>query len=331
MLGQDKSSARQISERSDCSRNRRTQMAKPTKRCLIFHSGLVGVLFVHGICVLAPLGWEARGGESGISPTNTALAGHLAQLEKRVPRGFTVVVQSPFVVIGDESPQFVRQRATNTVKWAVDKLKQDYFQRDPPEVIDIWLFRDRVSYTNHARLLFDDTPTTPFGYYSAGHRALIMNISTGGGTLVHEIVHPFMRANFPDCPAWFNEGLASLYEQSAEKNGHIQGLINWRFKGLEQAIKDGKTVSFQQLTSMPDAEFYGAVNATNYNQYYAQARYLCFYLQEKGLLVKFYREFAANVSRDPTGYATLKRVLGETDMLAFKKKWEKFVLGLRWQ
>jgi len=28
--------------------------------------------------------------------------------------------------------------------------------------------------------------------------------------LVHEIVHPFMRANFPECPAWFNEGLASL-------------------------------------------------------------------------------------------------------------------------
>ena len=24
-----------------------------------------------------------------------------------------------------------------------------------------------------------------------------MNISTGGGTLVHEIVHPFIEANFP--------------------------------------------------------------------------------------------------------------------------------------
>lgn len=32
---------------------------------------------------------------------------------------------------------------------------------------------------------------------------------------------------------------------------------------------------------------------------------------------------------NPTGYATLKRVLGETDMEAFSKKWEKFVLELR--
>ena len=132
------------------------------------------------------------------------MAEHLAQLKPAVPQGFTVIVQAPFVVIGDEAPEMVQQRATKTVKWAVDRLKQDYFQREPIEIIDIWLFRDRTSYTTYARLLFHDSPATPFGYYSTGHRALVMNISTGGGTLVHEIVHPFMRANFPECPAWFN-------------------------------------------------------------------------------------------------------------------------------
>ena len=40
---------------------------------------------------------------------------------------------------------------------------------------------------------------------------VVLGTSTGGGTLVHEIVHPFMRANFPNCPSWFDEGLASLY------------------------------------------------------------------------------------------------------------------------
>ena len=48
-----------------------------------------------------------------------------------------------------------------------------------------------------------------------------MNISTGGGTLVHEIVHPFIQSNFPNCPSWFNEGLGSLYEQCRERNGKI--------------------------------------------------------------------------------------------------------------
>ena len=261
--------------------------------------------------------------------TNSALTEHLDRLRKNLPAGFTHVVESPFVVLGDEPPEVVRQRAIKTVKWAVDKLKQDYFKSDPEEIIDIWLFKDDASYRKHAKLLFDDTPTTPFGYYTARHRALVMNISTGGGTLVHEIVHPFMRANFSACPAWFNEGLASLYEQSAEKEGHICGLINWRYTGLEKAIRAGKLISFQQLTALSDDEFYGGENNPGYSQYYGQARYLCFYLQEKGLLVKYYREFTASAKQDPTGYNTLKRVLGEKDMEAFQKKWEKFILGLR--
>ena len=32
---------------------------------------------------------------------------------------------------------------------------------------------------------------------------------------------------------------------------------------------------------------------------------------------------------DTTGFNTLKRVLGEKDMVAFQKKWEKFTLELR--
>jgi hypothetical protein len=208
-------------------------------------------------------------------------------------------------------------------------LKQDYFKRDPLETIDIWLFRDNTSYTNHAKLLFNDTPATPFGYYSAGHRALVMNIATGGGTLVHELVHPFMRANVPDCPAWFNEGLASLYEHSEEKNGRIRGKNNWRYKGLEKAVKEGKTISFRQLTAMTDAQFYGGTNSPNYSEHYGQARYLCYYLQEKGLLIRFYQDFAANANWDRTGYETLKRILGEDDMAAFQIKWEHFVLDQR--
>jgi hypothetical protein len=271
---------------------------------------------------------HAQAATNSATGRSAAFERHLAELTNRVPKGFTVVLQPPFVVLGDESPQRVRAHSVNTVRWAVDRLKLDYFEKDPEEIIDVWLFRDATSYKKHALSLFNDNPTTPYGYYSSQHQALVMNIGTGGGTLVHEIVHPFMRANFPQCPAWFNEGLASLYEQASEKDGHIRGLVNWRLPGLQQGIRAGKTVSFQKLTSTTDSEFYGGVNNPNYSQYYGQARYLCFYLQEKGLLVKYYREFLANAKKDPSGYETLQRILSEKDMEAFQKKWEKFVLGL---
>jgi hypothetical protein len=252
--------------------------------------------------------------------------GHVRALQARLPadQRFTIVVQPPFVVIGDEPPDTVRRRATDTVKFAVDRLKRDYFKKDPADIIDIWLFKDKESYERNAKALFNTEPWTPFGFFAAEDHALIMNIATGGGTLVHEIVHPFMRANFPECPVWLNEGLASLYEQCADRDGHLHGLTNWRLRGLQEAIAAKQVPSFEALTALDEEGFYGADSARNY----AQARYLCYYLQEKGLLVKFYHAFVAAHADDPTGYKTLQATLGEKDMAAFQKKWERFVKEL---
>lgn len=258
--------------------------------------------------------------------TNADYAQHILMLKKKLPEGFSVFVERPFVVVGDSPPEDVQTICKGTVRWAVGKLKQDFFPRDPREIITIWLFKDDASYRQHTKEVFDDTPTTPYGYYSATDRALIMNIATGTGTLVHEIVHPFVRANFRKCPAWLNEGLGSLYEQCGEREGHIIGYTNWRLPGLQRAIKHGVVPSFQDLTSTTDSEFYGADQGTNYSQ----ARYLCYYLQEQGKLTQFYRDFAANQRSDPNGYGTLVKALGETDMAAFQKSWEAFVLKLEY-
>ncbi|HJZ79671.1 MAG TPA: hypothetical protein VKD91_04980 [Pyrinomonadaceae bacterium] len=251
---------------------------------------------------------------------------HVEQLKKKLPaENFTIVVQPPFVVIGDESAEVVKQHSEHTVKWAVDKLKQDYFSADPKEILDIWLFKDATSYERNALALFGDKPSTPYGYYSSRNKALIMNISTGGGTLVHEIVHPFIEANFPKCPPWLNEGLGSLYEQSGEVDGHIHGYTNWRLPGLQKAINAGQVPSFKVLTSLDTRGFYDDDKGTNY----AESRYLCYYLQQRGLLRRFYREFTAHQKTDATGYKTLQRILGTRDMKTFKLKWEKYVLGLQ--
>lgn len=266
---------------------------------------------------------------NGVTPpanfTDADFARHVEQLKKKLPSNdFTIVIQPPFVVIGDESAEAVKEHSEHTVKWAVDKLKQDFFARDPKEILDIWLFKDAGSYERNTLALFGEKPGTPYGYYSSTHKALIMNISTGGGTLVHELVHPFVEANFPACPAWFNEGLGSLYEQSGEVAGHIHGYPNWRLPGLQTAIRAGKVPSFKLLTALDARAFYDEDKGTNYGQ----SRYLCYYLQQRGLLVKFYREFFARQKTDPTGYKSLQRILGTVDMAAFKQKWEKYVLSL---
>jgi hypothetical protein len=252
-------------------------------------------------------------------------AQHLMQLKPKVPEGFTAVLERPFFVIGDESPTMVRRRAVGTVKWAVDKLKKAYFAKDPADVLDIWLFKDKASYEKHTQAIFNYKPNTPFGYFSQRDKALVMNIATGGGTLVHEIVHPFVASNFPECPAWLNEGLGSLYEQSSERDGKIVGLTNWRLAGLQKAIREERVPAFAKLCGTSQHQFYNEDPGTNYGQ----ARYLCYYLQEQDLLRKFYHRFHANWEKDPSGYKTLREVLGRRDMDRFQKDWEAWVLKLR--
>ena len=268
---------------------------------------------------------------SANGPDEAALAQHCRTLQGTIPkdRGFRLVVQRPFVVIGDEPASAGRNavelRAEQTVKWASDRLMRDYFPRCPEGIIDIWLFKDADSYRRHAKELFDDTPGTPYGYFSSEHNALVMNIATGGGTLVHEMVHPFMAANFPECPSWFNEGLASLYEQSEDRDGHIGGRTNWRLAGLQKAIAAKALPSFKDLTATTTSQFYNMDRGTNY----AQARYLCYWLQEHDKLREYYKAFHAAAKADPTGYATLQKTLGAADMAAFKKEWEGWVMKLR--
>src|ERR1044072_8419513 len=172
--------------------------------------------------------------------TDAEFAAHVEQLKKKLPsQDFTVIVQPPFVVIGDEPAADVRAHSERTVKWAVDKLKAEYFSKDPEEILDIWLFKDAASYERNAQLLFGEKPTTPCGHCWSAHRALVINISTGRGPRVPDIVPPFIQANFPGCPPWLNEGLGSLYEQSGEETGRIHGYTNWRLPGLQTSIRAG--------------------------------------------------------------------------------------------
>lgn len=271
---------------------------------------------------------QLKPGKAATTFTGADYAQHLMELKKKLPGPeFAVVIQPPFVVIGDEPAKDVQSHAERTVKWAVDRLKEAYFTKDPAEILDIWLFKDKTSYDKYCRTIFKQAPTTPYGYYSHVDKALVMNIATGGGTLVHEIVHPFMAANFPDCPAWFNEGMGSLYEQCGDENGLIHGYTNWRLAGLQEAIRAKRLPSFKTLCTTTDGRFYNDDRGTNY----AQARYLCYYLQEQGLLQKFYHQFVSAASKEPSGYETLKKILGRDDegMNAFQREWETFVLKLR--
>ena len=254
-------------------------------------------------------------------PTPDELAARAKSLETKLAgQGFTVLVEPPFVVVGDSPSAEVKRISSGFLRSKIQLLEKDFFAKRPDKLIEVWLFRNEKSFRKGAKKFFGDTPDTPYGYYSPEANAMIMN-ANGLGTLSHELVHPYMEANFPDCPAWFNEGLASLYERPSEKKGHIVGLPNWRLPELKKEIRAGTLPKLEAMLRTTRDEFYEAPYDA-----YAYARYLMEYLQDQDKLRDFYTKFLAD--KDKTGQAALETVLGE-DLATFEPKFRKWVLALQ--
>jgi hypothetical protein len=141
------------------------------------------------------------------------------------------------------------------------------------------------------------------------------------------MVHPLLAEDFPGVPSWFNEGFASLFEESGERSGKMVGFVNWRLPKLKQMLKIGRGTALTDLMKTTTEQFYGeddrGVN-------YATARYLCLYLQEHKLLIPFFQEFKKTAKEDPTGALAFERATGKKPA-EFDPGWREWVLSLRYQ
>ena len=216
-------------------------------------------------------------------------------LRAKLDKTFSMTVAPPFVIAGNMTPAALQNYAQDSVIRPAAVMWKTYFRKRPEEPITILLFADANSYVSWAKKLFDDTDLPHFGYYKREARTMVMNISTGGGTLIHELTHALLAPDYPEAPDWFNEGLASLHEGCRVLETRIVGDKNWRLPALLEAI-DRKTLrSLEDLVTADD--FYGAKKGLNY----AQARYFCMYAQQKDLLEKLYRQLRDAPAEDRAG------------------------------
>ncbi len=248
------------------------------------------------------------------------------ELKKQLQGDFIIKTYSCFVIASNMTESETQKIIDNTIASAEECFYNNYFEKKPDEVITIFLFKDDKSYRFWGNKLYGDTDLSRFGYYKPSKKTMLMNISTGGGTLVHEMTHSFVRYDFPDIPSWFNEGLGSLYERCSMNNKEILGHTNWRLPELQSAIRSGTYSSLDLLINTTDEEFYGYESSVNY----AQARYLCQYLQQKNLLKKFYKTFRDNYEKDKTGKTFLEEVT-KMKLADFEYSFVEWVKSLKYE
>jgi hypothetical protein len=143
-------------------------------------------------------------------------------------------------------------------------------------------------------------------------RDIVVNLGPGLPTLTHELVHPLVQTDFPRAPAWFEEGIASLFEKPVfDPPGELHGATNWRYDRLAAALAtpaQQPKVHAQALFHMSDF----VLDDFDRDLHYAMARMFCQWLDQRGQLWAFYRAWRDGVAGDQTGEKSFAQVTGLT-------------------
>ena len=162
---------------------------------------------------------------------------------------FNYLVAPPFVIAGNGRAETLKRYRDGTILAATRCLQKQFFKKQPAEPVMILLFESAGPYKRLAKKWFNDNDVPYYGYFR-NDNVMVMNVGTGTGTLVHELTHALIKPDFPAVPGWFNEGLASLYEQcSIAFDDTIKGHENWRLPGLQKAMSAGKLDDFNHSIS----------------------------------------------------------------------------------
>lgn len=238
------------------------------------------------------------------------MADRRAKLKAEVGKGTTFeVVESVFLIA---SPNGNVGQAVVVSKAAIEAYFNGRFAKRPEKAITVLLFDKAAPYDKWCTTTWGKPCGTPFGFYAADVRTVVMNVGPGIGTLTHELVHPIVESDFPGAPDWINEGIASLFEAfSLPKKGEIHGNKNFRHPGLLSALRSKKGrewANLPNLFAMSDKTFRGAREGLNYSI----ARYFCMWMDGQKKLWPFYQRWRDTAATDPTGEKAFVAAMGKT-------------------
>src|SRR5262249_34690231 len=94
-------------------------------------------------------------GVAAPEPTPDELAERAKTLEHKLAgQGYTVLVEPPFVVVGDSPAAEVKRIATGFLRSKAQLLEKDFFAKRPDKLIEVWLFKNEKSFRKGAKKFF---------------------------------------------------------------------------------------------------------------------------------------------------------------------------------
>ncbi len=146
------------------------------------------------------------------------------------------------------------------------------------------------------------------GFYTPSTKTLIA--IDRGRVLIHEFTHALhhgdMAAAKQSHPTWICEGFATLFESPVLTSTGLTAQPDARLLVFQKAIRQKNAIAVSDLVKYDSKEFQDSAELC-----YAEARYLMFYLQDQGVLAKWYDAYKKGYDKDPTGLKAMEKVLGK--------------------
>jgi len=238
---------------------------------------------------------ELPGYKRAFEPSDAAI--HIAakfqvkQLKSLLGDEYSVTADEPNRLI-----YAVRERSTQladvqrTTRSLMASECSTLFQNRPQQFIRIIV----ASQVDYARL--ESRPGVR-GLYDDATRTLL--VRPGDAELRHEFTHALhaadQHARGQKHPVWLIEGFGVAFENGAAPTD------NWRLANVQAASKSNSQIPLAALTAQSRAEF-----SQRSDLAYGEAGSLIVYLQDRGLLERFYKMFVADFPNDPTGRHALE-------------------------
>lgn len=228
-----------------------------------------------------------------------------AELRRKVPPNFEIVVRSPFVLAGDLAKAHLQSLHADVVSPVARALSATYFDQAPKQPILIVVCSTEALFQRLAKDWDGHLEAGYHGYYQRDKHRILLDLEAGNGSLAHELTHALSQADCEHLPEWFDEGLGALHEEATYEAGgkRLIGLPNWRCRLTQQAARNGKIPSLFELANNR------TFRSQDVGQHYAVARSLCLFLQDKQLLTAYYKALRTRPRTDAQGVVTLCNVL----------------------
>jgi len=255
----------------------------------------------------------------------TACETKAAWLRTRISIPVNVLIQTPYVIVGDfeiSTLEALYRKAISPTEYA---LNVSYFDTPPDRPITIVALSSDERYQQVALDLDQRKTGSYYGYFQSNEMRIVLNLSTGSGTLGHELTHALAEIDYPAMPEWFDEGLASLHEQCefSDEQTQLIGTSNWKVQLMLYALDR------YQLPPLSNLVEQVRIDTRREALTYAYARYFCIYLQQKRLLSPFYRKLRTSQEFDATGGQTLKQLLNINDLADIDADFRLWLNGFR--